>query len=415
MKELWSPEVEQRIRDEAENLDGQTGPEEIEFCKRCVVSNQRPRITFDDEGVCSACRFAERKDEGIDWDERADQLASLLDAHRGRGHYDVLVPASGGKDSAFVAHTLKHEYGMNPLCVSFAPFIFTDVGLKNFNSFIQSGYDCITMFPNGLIHRKLARLAFEYLGDHFQPFPFGQLCYPMQMASKLNIPLVMFGENGEAEYGGDPAANDKPCWDTADWDRVYLKGTGVNNLVEIGLELGAFTREEAREVTIFYSLPPMEFDRNPEFHWLGYYKKWHPQSNYYLATERFGFEANPDGHSEGTHSKYASLDDRTDGLHYYMAYIKFGIGRCTSDAAHEVRDGDITRDEAVALVERYDGEVPKIYMKETLDYLGLDYNHFCIVVNRYRNPRIWLKKNGSWKTRKNVYDAKKASTSAAGH
>ena len=413
MSELWNPEVEERIRAEAKSLDEQTGPKEIKFCKKCVISNQRPRITFDKDGVCSACNYAERKNFVIDWDSRAEGLASLLSRHRGRGHYDVVVPCSGGKDSAFVAHTLKHEHGMNPLCVKWAPFIYTDIGFKNFHNFIQSGYDCLTAFPNGLIHRKLARLSFEYYGDHFIPFIFGQLCYPMRMAQIHDIPLVMFGENGEAEYGGDTGANDKPSWDTDDWDRIYQKGSSVNRLIEIGLELGALSEQEVKEITPFYSLPPMEFDRIPEFNWLGYYLKWHPQSNYYLATQRFGFEANPDGRSEGTHSKYASLDDKTDGLHYFMGYIKFGIGRCTSDAAHEVRDGDITRDEAVALVKRYDGEVPLKSLTVTQEYLGMENNHFWQAVNRFRNERIWKRDNALYETRKNVYDVEDTADSPA--
>lgn len=403
MKPLWSPEVEERIRSEANSIDEQETPKKIEFCKTCVVSNQRPRIVFDDEGVCSACRYAERKKTEIDYDAREIELQGLLDKHRKDSGYDIIVPCSGGKDSAYTAHVLKHKYGMNPLCVKWAPFMYTDIGFKNFNNFVDSGFDCLTAFPNGIIHRKLARLSFEYLGDPWQPFAFGQLCYPMQMAHKFDIPLVMFGENGEAEYGGDPSANDKPCWDTKDWDRVYLKGSSVNRLIEVGLELGALTKQEVREISRFYSLPPMEFDRNPEFHWLGYYKFWHPQANYYYAQEHTAFECNTE-RSEGTYTKYPSIDDKMDGLHFFLAYAKFGIGRCTSDAAHEIRDGEITREEAVALVKKYDGEVPHRYMAECLDYLGLDNNHFWQIVNRYRSRHIWLHDNGSWELRKTVFD-----------
>jgi len=376
MIDLWSPEVENRIRDEACSIDEQTGPKKVFFCKTCVVSNQRPRIVFDDNGVCSACRYSEYKRFRIPWFNRGKWLKKLCDNHRRSDGYDVIIPCSGGKDSAFVAHTLKHQYKMHPLCVKWAPFMYTDIGFQNFQSFIQSGFDCLVAWPNGLIHRKLARLSFEYLGDPWQPFAFGQLCYPMRMARQFNIQLVMFGENGEAEYGGDPSANDKPRWDTKDWDRVYLKGASVQKLIEIGLEIGALTKDEIREISPFYTLPPMEFDNIQEFHWLGYYLRWHPQSNYYHAAEHHLFEANPEGRSEGTYSKYASLDDKMDGLHFYLSYIKFGIGRCTSDAAHETRDLDITRKEAVALVKRYDGEIPHKHMKECQEYLGVSNNHF---------------------------------------
>ena len=382
---LWPQEVESRLRDEAWNMDEQELPSKVIFCKRCVVSNQRPRIVFDDEGICSACRYAEYKDK-MDRRVREQQFREMLERHRRPTGYDVIVPCSGGKDSSMVAHRLKHDYDMHPLCVKWAPFAYTDVGLRNFQSFVHAGFDVLVAWPNGNIHRKLSRLAFEYLGDAWQPFTFGQLCYPMQMARRFGISLVMFGENGEAEYGGDPAANDKPCWDYADWDRVYLKGANVDRLVEIGTQLGAISGAEKRDVSEFYRMPPAA--RDIEFHWFGYYHHWTPQENYMYACEHTSFECNP-GRSEGTYSKYASLDDRFDGLHYYMAFIKFGIGRCTSDAAHEIRDRHITRDEAIALVTRFDGEFPKKHFHEFLVYLGMDEDRFWQVVDRWRRPQIW--------------------------
>ncbi len=380
---LWDERTERRIQEEARSLDEQRPPKEVKFCTRCVISNQRPRIVFDENGVCSACLYAERKKTGIDWLSREAELRALLDKHRRSGGYDVIVPCSGGKDSSFVAHTLKHEYGMNPLCVKFAPFIYTDIGRKNFESFVQSGFDCLVAWPNGIIHRKLARLAFEYLGDPFQPFVFGQLCYPVQMSGRFGIPLVFGGENGESEYGGDPSADNKHGWDYADWERVYLKGVGVDKIVKIGIELGAVTQREVREISEFYKLPPMDSANIPEYHWLGYYKKWHPMENYYFSAEHTGFEANPEGRSEGTYSKLASLDDKLDGLHYRLAYVKFGIGRATSDAAQQIRAGDITREEGLALVKRFDSERPTRHLAECLDYLGIDEAYLEVLEKRF--------------------------------
>ena len=255
-------------------------------------------------------------------------------------------------------------------------------------------------FPDGQTHRKLARLCFEYLGDPFQPFVYGQLALPMKVAKYFGVGLVMYGENGEAEYGGDPSANDRPRWDTAHWDRIYTKGSGVDKIWEIGRSFSALDGEPSDAYTL-----PGDISSHAEFHWLGYYLKWHPQSNYYYAAEHTGFEPNSDGRSEGTYSKYASLDDKLDGLHYYMAYIKFGIGRCTSDAAHEIRDGEITRDEGIALVRRYDGEFPEKHLAECLDYLGMDEDYLTTVINRFRPGHLWENlgddgwrlKHGVWK------------------
>ncbi len=389
---LWSDEVEARVRREAKNLDPQKPPEEVVMCKRCVMTNQRPRIVFDKEGVCSACRHAERKGRPqvrsessssalmIDWPQRRKELVALLDAHRGSGAYDCVVPCSGGKDSSFVAWTLKHEYGMNPLCATWAPHIYTDIGWRNLQSFIHSGFDVVMAQPNGLLHRKLSRLGLEFYGDPFLPFIYGQLAWPMHVAKQNGVKLVFFGENGEAEYGGDPSANNQSCWNDEDWDRIYMKGGPVNRLLDIGYGLNAITGPEPQYASPFYRLPPRN---KTEFHWLGYYLPWHPQGNYYHACEHTGFEANEE-RSEGTYSKYASLDDKLDGLHYYFGYLKFGIGRCTSDAAHEVRDGELTRDEALALVRKYDGERPVRHLAECLDYLGMDEEHLRVVEDRFR-------------------------------
>jgi len=208
------------------------------------------------------------------------------------------------------------------------------------------------------------------------------LAWPMHVAKRFGIKLVFFGENGEAEYGGDPSANDRPSWNEKDWQRVYMKGAGVANLVNLGLNLGAFTAEEADMLSPFYR-PPASSDA--EFHWLGYYLPWHPQGNYYTACEYTGFEAN-DERSEGTYSKYASIDDKMDGLHYWFGYLKFGIGRCTSDAAHEVRDGELTREEAVALVKKYDSERPMRHMAECMNYLGMDEAHLNVIEDRFLAP-----------------------------
>lgn len=385
---LWSDEVEQRVRKEARNLDPQIPPKEVVMCKKCVMTNQRPRIVFDEEGVCSACRYAERKKE-IDWDARRHELEGLLAQHRGKGAYDCVVPSSGGKDSSFVAHKLKHEFGMNPLCARWAPHMITDIGERNWQSFIHSGFDTVTAQPNGLLHRKLSRLALEFYGDPFIPFIYGQLYWPMHVAQQFDIKLVFFGENGEAEYGGDPSANDRSHWDREDWSRVYMKGGDASKLLGLGNTLRAITDEEFDGATRLYFPPTDEFgdlDRSAEFHWLGYYLKWEPQSNYYFACEHTGFEANEE-RSEGTYSKYASLDDKLDGLHYYFGFLKFGIGRCTSDAAHEIRDGELTRDEGLALVDKYDGEFPERHINECLDYLGMDREHLETVCARFQNNR----------------------------
>ncbi len=150
-------------------------------------------------------------------------------------------------------------------------------------------------------------------------------------------------------------------------------------------------------------------------HYLGYYLRWHPQSCYYYAVEHGGFEASPE-RSPGTYSKYNSIDDKIDDLHYYTTYIKFGIGRASYDAAQETRSADITREEGVALVSRFDGEYPERFEPELMDYLSLpaeefplaaaafeqpvmDRGYFMDLADRFRPPHLWMRRNGEWTLR----------------
>ncbi len=349
----------------------------IQFCNRCVIGSTRPRITFDSEGVCSACRFAEAKAK-TDWDAREAELTSLCDQHRSEdGSFDVVVPVSGGKDGGFVAHNLKTQYGMHPLCVSFAPLLPTEIGQQNLRAFINSGFDVIQGHPNGLAARKLARLAFQYMGDPFQPFIYGQTNFPLRIAAQERIKLVMYGEDGEAEYGGvvkEARAKRNPD----DHDSQYFSGKSPEFWESYGVS--------NKELEIF--LGPTSWDERPEIHFYGYYKKWLPQENFYYCQEHTGFTPNPE-RTEGTYSKYASLDDKLDGLHYYLAFCKFGLGRATSDAAHEIRDSHITRQEGIALVHRFDGEFPQRHFEEAIEYMGFNKFEALWIINEWKNKDLW--------------------------
>lgn len=386
----------------------QNRPNEVKYCKKCVVSNQRPRIIFDENGVCGACNYAYLKHQVIDWKEREEGLIELLNKYRSKdGSYDCVVPGSGGKDSAYVAHILKYKYGMHPLTITWAPFIYTDIGWKNYIDFKDSGFDNLLFFQNGIIHRKLARLAFELHGDAWDPFAYGQKNYAYNIAIKFKIPLLFYGESGELEYGGSHKNIDNSVDSPEDFKDLYYKGSGIDELIQHGLETNLFSEKEIRNSNFdMYKTPKKEELESNKIvmHWMSYYKKWVPQENYYYSVEHTGFEANP-MRSEGTYSKYASLDDKTDGFHFYLAYIKFGIARATSDASHEVRDGHLTREDAIALVKRYDGEFPKKYFKEFIEYLGITEKEFWEVINFYRelSPHLWEKIGGEWKIKHTVW------------
>lgn len=417
----------------ATNLDVKYGlPAEVEYCKMCVISNQRPNsaveyshtkeskkktIHFDEHGICDACNFALKKKQGIDWVEREKQLWELCDRHRSKdGSYDCIVPGSGGKDSFYASHILRTKYGMHPLTVTWAPHVYTEWGWRNFQAWIHAGHDNLLTTPNGRVHRLLTRLAVDNLFHPFQAFMFGQKALAPKMALLHNIPLVIYGEN-EAEYGNpigdtDSAKRDWSYFAAEDQSKVSLGGVSVPDLkTHFGLE--------QQDLLPYLPANPNEIEeKKVEVHYLGYYLKWHPQACYYYAVEHGGFEASPE-RTPGTYSKYNSIDDRIDDFHYHTTGVKFGIGRASYDAAQEIRSGDITREEGVALVKRFDHEFPERFAEEIFRYLSIPSKEFPEaakmfeqpvmtrdyynrLADSFRSPHLWKWEDSQWKLRKTL-------------
>jgi len=383
-------------------------PPEVKFCKKCVISNQRPNsavemknkgkkketIQFDDEGACSACNFNKDKKE-TDWKEREEKLFELLEPYRSHdGGYDVLVPSSGGKDSAFAAHVLKYKYKMNPLAITWAPNMFSRAGWINFNNLSRvGGVDSFLYTPNGKLHSLLTKLAFKNLGHPFQPFVHGQKVVGPKLAQKFGIKLIMYGEN-QAEYGNPLEDNKDPFMEPSffsidDPVEMLLGGVKVKDILEqYGYSLNDFAA--------YIPPKPSEIrESDIKVTYLGYFEKWDPQECYYYAVENTGFKPSYE-RSIGTYSRYTEIDDKIVPFHFYMTYIKFGIGRATYDAAQEVRNGKIIRDEAVYLVKKFDGEFPEKYLEEFIEYIGISKKEFYEIVDSFRSPHLWAKKNENW-------------------
>ena len=383
-------------------------PKKVLFCKKCVMSNQRPRIDFNEEGICGPCVYTEKKKlKIIDYKERHKTLVKLLNKHRkNNGDFDCVVPCSGGKDSSTVAHKLKYEYGMNPLCVTFSPPVYTDIGRKNLTNLIDAGFDHKLITPNGKLYRLLSKLCFIYFGDHEEGFDRGVLAAPITEAYNHNIKLVFYGENGEVEYGGNSDLENTPGmpWDML--EKIYFSNT-LSKVLSTGTKDGYLKKYDIdikKALKSGFNLPKISDlkKKKIEFHWWGFYNKWVPQENFYYASANCNFKPNPEGRMEGTYSRYAQLDDATDSLLYYLMFIKYGIGRATSDAAHEIRDGHITREEGVALVKKYDGEFPLKNFQLFLDYLDITEKEFWLIVNRFRQKHIWKKIGKKWELKEQV-------------
>jgi N-acetyl sugar amidotransferase len=300
---------------------------------------------------------------------------------------------------------------MNPLTVTWAPHLYTDWGWQNFQAWMHAGYDNLLMTPNGRVHRLLTRLATEKLLHPFQPFMMGQFYFPVRMAARFNIKLVFFGESEDGQPKSETVLPGRSInyYSTRDQKNIFLGGVAYKDLIEhFGL----------RDVDLHPYTPihPDELqDSGCEFHWLGYYVKWHPLGNYYYCYENMGFKPAPERNA-GSYNKYIGIDDKIDDFNYYTTHIKFGMGRATYDAVHEVRAGDITREEALTLVRKYDGEFPERFFEDFLRYISLppeefpvaskmferpimDREYFHTLCDNARSPHLWMWNKGEWRLR----------------
>jgi len=385
-------------------------PKKVIFCKKTLISNQRPNSAIEfkhnskskkktlniKNGISDTWKYS-RKKLKIDFNLREKQLLELLDRHRGKyGEYDCIVPGSGGKDSCYASHVLKFKYGMNPLTVTWPPILYTDYGFKNYKNWISHGeHSNIKAKRSEKTMITLTKLSILNLMHPFQTFMLGQKIFAVKIASKYKIPLVFFGEN-EAEHGNSIADNykssrKKSFYTHNNLNNIYLGGVNYNDLKnDYNLK--------NKDLDFFLPVESNHLDKNLEVHYLGYYLKWTPQECYYYAVENCGFRPRP-FRTQGTYSKYNSIDDKIDDLHYYTTFVKFGIGRATYDVSQEIRNNHLSVDEGKKLIKKYDGEFPDRYFDEIMKYLGIKKNIFFRTLDKFRSPHIWKKQGKVWKLR----------------
>ena len=322
-------------------------PQKVIFCKKSLISNQRPNssiefqhsinskkktLRIDSNGISDSWKYSRIKKK-INFKEREKKLLKLLNRFRGKGEFDCLVPGSGGKDSCYAAHILKYKYGMNPLTVTWPPILYTSYGLENFKNWIKTGnFKNISEKRNEKFFKILTKESIVNLLHPFQTFILGQKNFAPKIAKKLNIPLVFYGEN-EAEHGNPISDNNSSLRDNSYYAYKNFKD----------LRLGGLKIKELMNIYNFKSkdfddILPLKVDQLKNFplevHYLGYYLKWIPQEAFYYSVENCGFKPSP-FRTQGTYSKYNSIDDKIDDLHYYTTFIKFGIGRATYDVSQK--------------------------------------------------------------------------------
>ncbi len=356
----------------------------MKYCTKCLYPDTKPELEFDENGVCDACRSAETK-EKIDWDSRKKELEKILSQYKSKdgSRYDCIIPVSGGKDSHFQTHVIKNEFGLNPLLVSFHPRDFTELGRKNIENIKNFGVDCIEFSADPIIYKKLAKFGFTELGDSAWPEHIGIFTVPVQVAVAYKIPLIVWGEIPQMEYGGPATVTSKPYLDR-EWNEkhggYFLDKIKPTDMVKHGIELKDLkpylypTDEEIREVGVTGIF-------------LGYFMRWDARKQVEIVKEK-GFSV-LDEPNEGTYTNYENLDTKYVAIHDYFKFLKFGFGRATDHASLDIRNKRLTREEGLELVKKYDGKLPTKYMDEFLKDFDLTEDEFLNICNKFTNKSLF--------------------------
>jgi N-acetyl sugar amidotransferase len=356
----------------------------MKYCKKCVMPDTKPDLSFDEEGVCDACRSAEKKHNSIDWNARLEELKKIVDKYRCKdgSNYDCIVPVSGGKDSTFQTWFVKEKLGLNPLCVTFEPTLMTEIGRKNLENLRKLGVDLISIEKNPMVYKKIGLECFKRVGDHEWPNHVGIFTAPVKVAVSYNVPLIVWGENSQLEYGGPATAAENNVL-----NRRWLEEFGglLGNRVEdmVGDDL-------SKKDLLVYDYPSDEDIRRVGVTgiFLGYYVKWDAKTQV-EKIKKLGFNVRENGPVEGTYINYENLDCGLVSIHDYMKYVKFGFGRTTDHACLDIRNNRLNREDALRLVKKYDGKLFKNKVKEFCDFYGISENEFFEVVDSFTNPTIF--------------------------
>ena len=357
----------------------------LKYCVRCVMPHTKPDLHIDGEGVCNACRSIEKRKE-IDWDRRKTELLQVLAKHRRNGsNWDCIVPVSGGKDSTYQVIRML-QLGLNPLCVTSHTCDVSDIGRANIENLKRLGVDHVEFSPNPLVRAKLNRIGLTEVGDISWPEHVGIFTIPVRAAVQFSVPLVVWGENSQNEYGGPAAAAENNVL-TRRWLEEFggLLGMRVSDLSET---YGIEPRH----------LLPYQYPSDEELQrvgvtglFLGHYLPWDGLSNALIA-QAHGFKTF-DKPVEGSMVSYENLDNHQTGIHDYFKFLKFGFSRTTDIACLHVRRERITRQDAIEIVKARDGKFPWSCLDKPLEKilapLDMSVDEFIKVCDRFTNKKIF--------------------------
>ena len=355
-------------------------------CTKCLNAVTRPRIEFNDDGVCNACQWAQEKKE-LDWSLRELQLRDLINKHKNKSDFDCIVAVSGGKDGSYVAHTLKTRYGLRPLCLTVRPPLALDIGDANLINFINSGFDHLHVSVDQDVMRLLDKIGFLKYGQGYYGWLIAIHTAILRVAHSFGISLIFYSEDGEIEYGGSTKHKN-----IATYGIDYMKKAYLNNTYDDVMSTASLSDQQK----YWFSFPDISDSlASLVVTHFSYYEPWDPYRNYLVAKEHCGL-SELDEATVGTFTNFAQNDQQLASLHYYLMYLKFGFGRATQDAGIEIRRGAMTRQQAINLVRLYDNQSPSASFQQFADYYGISMTEFMSTLDKSANKDLFEKINDSW-------------------
>ena len=371
----------------------------MKYCKKCLQPNTRPNILFDEEQVCYACKYEESK-KSINWEERESELHEIArwakeEREKRRNSYDCVIGVSGGKDSAFQAVYAKEKLGLHPLLVNCAPDEITDIGKKNFDNLNHLGFDIISIHTDPNIAKQLARKCFLERGNIVAASEYSLWASAYIMADRFNIPLIIQGENAALTLGtAKKQETSGNAFSVLQLDTLH--GGNVEELIE-------GEKNIAIEEMFFYQMPNVDSMKQKGIKaiFLQYYaKEWSQVYNadFSIARGLMG-RCSEDLHDIGRYRRYTALDSELVIVNQMIKYLKFGFGFATDEACYDIREGRLTREDAIWYVNEYDGKCGEQYIDSACEYMSITKEEFWDIVDQYVNRDLFQKANGKWEPR----------------
>ncbi len=367
----------------------------MRYCKRCLQPDTRPGIVFDDEQICFACRYEESK-KTIDWAAREAELRSFAEeakeeAKKRGNTYDCIIGVSGGKDSTFQAVYAKEKLGLNPLLINCMPDEITDIGRKNIENLNNLGFDIISIRPNPIVAKKLARKSFFERGNIIAASEYCLWASSYIMAVKMNIPLIIQGENAALTLG--TAKNQETTGNAFSVMQLEtIRGASVESFVDLSNNI-------TEKDLFLYKIPTVEEmeEKGIRAIFLQYYaKEWSQVSNADFAVARGLTGRSDDLHDLGRYRRYTALDCDLQIPNQMIKYLKFGFGYATDEICYDIREGRFDRESGKWYVNEYDGLCGQKYIDKACKYLDITEQEFWEVVDRYVNRDLFEKIDGKW-------------------